>query len=126
MATVVCTLPTLRNQAKCFSCFSQLENQAAIVYFLEGRRAKLAGTAAKNAFQLRQDTACFACTPVDPVADNLDAAIAQAGAVAANVTGASTQTITQIRAAIKALANVSLDDLRTMEIAIRCALNAFP
>lgn len=126
MATVNCTLNQLIQQAKCFNCFSQKENQAAIVYFLEQRRAKLASQTAQTPTQLRASSSCVACIPVDPVADAQDAAIAQQGAIAAGVAGASTQTIAQIRQAINALANMSLDDLRTMEIVLRCQLNAFP
>ena len=66
------------------------------------------------------------CIPIDPVADANDAAVAQAGAIAAGVSGSSTQTIAQIRAAINAFANMSLDDRRTIEILLRCQLNAFP
>jgi len=126
MATVTCTLNNLIQSAKCFSCFSEKENQAAIVYFLEQRRAQLAGQTPQTPNQLRTQSACMTCIPIDPVADANDAAVAQAGAIAAGVSGSSTQTIAQIRAAINAFANMSLDDLRTIEILLRCQLNAFP
>ena len=126
MAVVACDLNTIIKQARCFQCFSQRENQAAIVYFLEQRRAKLAGQNAQTTNQLRSTSACLGCAPTDPVADALDAGVAQAGAIAAGVAGASTQTISQVRSAIQPLVNLSLDDLRTMEILLRCQLNSFP
>lgn len=105
-------------------CLSELENQAAIVYFLEQTRAKLAGQTPLNVNQLRQAAACLACIPTDPVADALDAAVAQAGAIGVGDT-ASAASIAAIRKAIKGLANTSLDDLRSIEINLRCQLNAF-
>lgn len=128
MATIVaapCDLNTLVRGQKCFACLSQKENQAAIVLFLEQRRAKLLGVTALTANQLRSAAACLGCFPTDPVADALDAFVAQQGAIAAGVAGASTQTIAQIRNAIKGLANTSLDELRTMEVLLRCQSNAF-
>jgi hypothetical protein len=128
MATIVsvtCTLNALVQGQKCYACLSEKENQAAIVYWLEQRRAKLLGVTPQTTAQLRAAAACLGCFPTDPVADGLDAYVAQAGAIAAGVTGASTITIAQIRAAIKGLANTSLDELRTMEIIARCASNAF-
>lgn len=126
MATVICTLNQLITQAKCFGCFSQKENMASIVYFLEQRRAKLAGQTPQTPSQLRSASTCLACVPMDNVADAQDAAVAQQGAIAAGVTGASTQTITQIRQAITPFVEMPLDDLRTMEVLLRCQLNAFP
>jgi hypothetical protein len=128
MATIVaasCDLNTLVRGQKCFACLSQKEDQAAVVYFLEQRRAKLLGVTSLTANQLRAAAACLGCFPVDPMADGLDAFVAQAGAIAAGVAGSSTQTITQIRNAIKGLANTSFDELRTMEILLRCQSNAF-
>lgn len=125
IVTATCDLNTLIRGQKCFACLSQLENQAAVVYFLEQRRAKLLGQTAQTANQLRQAAACLGCFPTDNVADGLDSFVAQAGAIAAGVPGASTQTIAQIRNAIKGLANTSLDELRTMEILLRCQSNAF-
>jgi hypothetical protein len=126
MATVTCDLNSQIQRAKCFGCFSQKENMAAIVYFLEQRRAALAGQTPQTPLQVRTATKCLNCLPMDPVADAQDAAVAQAGAIAAGVAGASTQTIAQIRAAINSYANMSLDDLRTAEVYLRCQLNAYP
>lgn len=126
MATVNCDLNTLVKAAKCFNCFAEKENQAAKVYFLNQRLAKLQGVTAQTPTQLRAAIQCLGCVPVDPVCDALDAAVAQAGAVAAGVAGASTQTAAQIKAASLSFANMSLDDLRTLEIYLRCQLNAFP
>lgn len=123
MATVVCTLNALVQGQKCYSCLSEKEIQAAIVYWLEQRRAKLAGVTALTANQLRAAAACLGCFSTDPVADALDAYVAQDGARAA---GVAIPTIAQIRNASKGLANTSLDELRTMEIMLRCQLNAFP
>jgi hypothetical protein len=128
MATIVaapCDLNTLVRGQKCFACLPQKELQAAIVYFLEQRRAKLLGVTPLTANQLRTAAACLGCFAIDPVADALDSYVAQQGAIAAGVAGASTQTIAQIRNAIKALANTTLDDLRTMEVLLRCQSNAF-
>lgn len=128
MATIVaaaCDLKTLTQGQKCYACLSEKENQAAIVYWLEQRRAKLLGVTPLTVGQLRAAAACLGCFPTDPVADGLDAYVAQAGAIAAGVAGASTITIAQIRAAIKGLANTSLDEMRTMEILLRCQSNAF-
>lgn len=128
MATIVavaCDLNTLVRGQKCYACLSEKEVQAAIVYWLEQRRAKLTGQTAQTTAQLRQMGSCLGCFPTDPVADGLDAFVAQQGAVAAGVAGASTITIAQIRNAIKGLANTSLDELRTMEIFLRCQSNSF-
>lgn len=125
MATVACDLATLIAAQRCYACFGQKINQAAMVYWLEQRRAKLAGQTPLTAVQLLAASKCLECFPVDPVADGLDAAVAQAGAVAAGVAGANTITIAQIRANINQFANLSLDDLRTIEISVRCLLNAF-
>jgi hypothetical protein len=126
MATVNCTTASLVLAQKCYSCFGQKINQAAMVYWLEQRRAKLAGTTPLTAVQLLAASRCLECFPIDPVADGLDAAVAQAGAVAAGVVGASTITISQIRANINQFANLTLDDLRSIELVTKCALNAFP
>jgi hypothetical protein len=123
MATVVCTLSALVQGQKCYACLSQKEVQAAIVYWLEQRRAKLAGQTPLTTNQLRAAAACIGCFPTDPTADGLDAYVAQDGARAA---GVAIPSISQIRNAIKGLANTSLDELRTMEISLRCQLNAFP
>lgn len=128
MATIVtaaCDLNTLVRGQKCFACLPQKELQAAVVFFLEQRRARLLGQTALTANQLRSASACLNCFPIDPVADALDAYVAQQGAIAAGVVGASTQTIAQIRNAIKGLANTSLDELRNMEVLLRCQSNAF-
>jgi len=123
MATVVCTQNALVTGQKCYACFAQLQNQAALVYWLEQRRARLAGQTALTANQLRAAAACLGCFPIDPVADGLDAYVAQDGARAA---GVASQTISQVAANSKGLANMPLDDLRTIEIMLRCQLNAFP
>ncbi len=125
MATIGCDLTTLVNDAKCFQCFSEKQNQAALVYFLEQVRAQKAGNAVRTPNQLRTATAGLANFPVDPVADAADVAVAQQWAQAAGVAGASTQTIAAINRAIVQFANMSLDDLRTIEILIRCNLAAF-
>lgn len=126
MATVQCDLKTLQQQGKCFACFSELENQAAIVYFLNQRLAKLQAVTPQTPNQLRASAACIACTRPENTADNLDAAVAQAGAVAAGVAGASTQTIAQIKQAANSFRNMSLSELRAIEVLLRCQLNAFP
>jgi len=123
MATVVCTQSALVQGQKCYACLSEKEVQAAIVFFLEARRAALAGQTARTTAQLRQMAACLGCFPTNSEADGLDAYVAQDGARAA---GVAIPSITQIRNLIKGLANTSLDELRTMEITIRCQLNAFP
>lgn len=126
MALVTCDLNTLIRGQKCYACFPQKVNQAAMVYWLEQRRAKLAGQTPLTANQLMAASKCLECFPTDNVADALDAFVAQQGAIAAGVAGASTITIAQIRANINLLSNMTLDDLRSIEIATRCALNAFP
>lgn len=126
MATVKCDLTTLLKQGACFSCFGEKENQAIVVYFLNQRLAKLQAVTPQTPNQLRASAACISCTRPQSVADNLDSAVAQAGAVAAGVAGASTQTIAQIRAAANAFTNMSLSELRAIEVSLRCALNAFP
>lgn len=126
MATVKCDLTTLQQQGKCFACFSELENQAAVVYFLNQRLAKLQAVTPQTPNQLRASAQCLTCTRPESVADNLDAAVAQAGAVAAGVAGASTQTIAQIKQASNPFRNMSLSELRSIEVLLRCSLNAFP
>lgn len=126
MATVKCDLNSLLQQGKCFACFSELEAQAAIVYFLNQRVAKLQGVTPQTPNQLRATAACLTCTRPEVVADNLDTAVAQAGAIAAGVAGASTQTIAQIKAASNAFRNMSLSELRSIEVLLRCQDNAFP
>lgn len=128
MATIVavsCDQRTLVNGQKCYACLSEKEEQAAVVYWLEQRRAKLLSVTPLTTAQLRSAAACLGCFPIDPAADALDAFVAQGGAIAAGVTGASTITIAQIRNAIKGLANTSFDELRTMEILLRCQSNTF-
>lgn len=126
MATVKCDLNSLNATAKCFACFSELQNQAALIYFLNQRLAKLQGVTAQTPAQLRASAACIACTRPEVIADNFDAAVAQAGAVAAGVAGASTQTNAQIAAAMNPFLNMSLSELRAIEVLLRCQLNAFP
>lgn len=126
MATVNCDLNSLIRNGKCFSCFSELENQAAIVYFLNQRLAKLQAVTPQTPNQLRATAACISCTRPETVADNLDTAVAQAGAIAAGVAGASTQTIAQVKQAANAFRNMSLSELRAIEVLLRCQLNAFP
>lgn len=126
MATVKCDLNTLLQASKCFNCFSELQNQAIKVYFLNQRLAKLQGVTPQTPNQLRTTAACIICTRPESVADNLDSAVAQAGAIAAGVAGASTQTIAQIRAGANPFMNMSLSDLRAIEVILSCQLNAFP
>lgn len=121
-----CDINTMITGSKCFACLSQIENQAAIVYFLMQRFAQLNGTAQQSVNQLRSQVQQFSISSVDLLADNLDVFVAQQGAIAASVPGASSQTIAQIRAAIKGFANTSLSELRAMEVLLRCRLNQFP
>lgn len=122
--TVACDLNSLNQNGKCFACFSQKENQAAVVYFLNQTLAKLQGVTPQTPNQLRASTACLGCVPTNPTADNLDSAVAQAGAVAVG-DSASSASIAAIRKAINPFVNMSLDDMRTIEIALRCQLNAY-
>jgi len=124
MPTVKCDINTINLAAKCLACFSQKENQAALVYFLEQTRAKLAGQTPMTPAALRSTTACLGCIPMDPTCDNLDSAVAQAGAIGVG-DSASGASIAAIRKAINPYANMNLDDLRTMEAYLRCQLNAF-
>jgi hypothetical protein len=126
MSVVTCDQKTLNAGQKCYSCLSDKEVQAAIVYWLEQRRAVLTGQTPQTVAQLRKSAACFGCMPANLIADGLDAFIAQQGAIVAGAPGASIITIAQIRAAIKGFANTSIQELRSMEIITRCALNAFP
>jgi len=126
MATVNCDLKTLLSQSACFQCFSELQNQAAKVYFLNQRLAKLQGVTPQTVNQLRASAACIACTRPESVADNLDSLVARMGAVAAGAPGISTQTIAQTKAAMKGFANLSLSELRAIEVLLSCQLNAFP
>lgn len=125
MAAVKCDLNTLLANGKCFQCFGELENQAIVVYFLNQLLAKKQGVTAPTPNSLRQTAECIACSRPETVADNLDSAVAQAGAVAAGVTGAATQTIAQIRAGATPFKNMTLTELRAIEIYLRCNLNAF-
>lgn len=122
--TVACDLNTINQNAKCFACFSQKENQAAIVYFLNQTLAKLQNATPQTPNQLRSTTACLACVPTDPVADNMDASVAQSGAIAVG-DSASSGSIAAIRKAINPFVNMSLDDMRTIELYLRCQLNAY-
>ena len=125
MPVATCDLNTLIKGQRCYACLPQKVNQAAMVYWLEQTRAKLAGVTPLTANQLLGASKCLECFPTNDVCDALDAFVAQQGAIGVGVAGASTITIAQIRAAINLLSNMSLDDLRTIEIATRCALNAF-
>lgn len=125
MAAVACDLNSLLKNGRCFQCFGELENQAIVVYFLNQLLAKKQGVTTPTPNSLRQTVECIACTRPETVADNLDSAVAQAGAIAAGVAGASTQTIAQIRAGANPFKNMSLSELRAMEIYLRCNLNSF-
>lgn len=126
MATVDCSLNTLIRSGKCFNCFSDKELRAAMVYFLNNRLAKLQGVTPQTAGQLVKSSACLVCSGPGMSIDNLDATVAQNGSVAAGNAGDAILTIAQIRAAINPLVQVSLIRLRTIEILLKCQLNAFP
>ncbi len=126
MATVTCSLTQLLALTKCFNCFSELENQAAIVYLLNQRLAKLQGVTPQTPNQLRASAACLSCTRPEAVADAFDSSVALQGAIAAGVAGASTLTPAQIKNAAKAFRNMSMSDLRAIQILLGCQLNAFP
>jgi hypothetical protein len=121
---VACDLNTLNQNSKCFSCFSQKENMAAVVYFLNQTVAKLQGVTPQTPNQLRATTRCLACLSMDPVADNKDASVAQQGAILVGDT-ASNASIAAIRKAINPFVNMNLDDMRSIELLLRCQLNAF-
>lgn len=124
MAILACDNTSLIKNGNCFNnCgLSTLIDQAMLVYFLEQIRAQKAGNAVRTPNQLRSAVAGLGATPIDPVADGLDVAAAQVWAIKSGVAGASTQTLAQIRAASNQFANMSIDELRTMEVSIRCAL----
>ncbi len=127
MAILLCDNNSLIKNGNCFNnCgLNTLINQAILVYFLEQIRAKKSGTAVRTPNQLRSAVASLGATPIDAVADGLDDAVAQVWAINSGVVGASTQTIAQIRAAANQFANMSIDELRTMEVSIRCSLASF-
>lgn len=123
-AAVKCDLTTLNKAQSCFNCFSELQNQAALVYLLNQTLAALQGVTPQTPNQLRATAACVNCTRPESVADGLDVAVAQAGAVIAGA-AAGTQTVTQIKAAANPFRNMSLSELRSIEVILRCQLNAF-
>ncbi len=128
MAVLIgCDINTLIKDGNCFNnCGSStLVNQAQLVYLLEQVRAKKAGVAARTPNQLRSAAACLGCQPIDPVADGLDVAIAQQWAVNVGVAGTTIQTRSALQSAATQFINMSLDDLRTIEVLIRCALAQF-
>lgn len=121
---VKCDLNTLIKAQACFNCFSELQNQAVLVFLLNQTLASLQGVTAQTPNQLRQTAACIACSRPETVADGLDVAVAQAGAVVAG-SAAGTQTVAQLKAGSKPFANMSLSELRAIEILLRCQLNSF-
>ncbi len=125
MPSVKCDLNTLNQAGKCWACFSELQAQAALVYFLNQTLATLQSVTPQTPNQLRQTAACINCTRPETVCDNLDVAVAQAGAVAAGVPGAGTISASQVKAASNAFRNMSLSELRSIEIILRCQINAF-
>lgn len=124
MPTAICDLNTLNQAGKCFNCLSELQNSAAIVYFLEQTRAKLAGVTPRTPNQMRQLAKPFLATAVNTTSDNLMAAVAQLGAIGVGDT-ASSASIAAIRKASNPYANMSVSELMAMQVILRCNLNAF-
>lgn len=122
---VKCDLNSLNKAGQCFACFSELQNQAAMVYLLNLTLATLQGVVAQTPGQLRASAACLNCTRPAAVADNFDVAVAQAGAVVAGVPNATNLTVAQIKAGANPFRNMSLSELRSIEILLRCQLNSF-
>lgn len=122
---VACDLNTVNKAAKCYACFSELESQAAMVYFLNQTLATLQGVTPQTPVQLRQAAACIVCNRPEAVADDFDVAVAQAGAVVAGVPNAGTITTAQVKAAANPFRNMSLTELRAIELVLRCNLNQF-
>lgn len=124
MAILACDNTSLIKNGNCFNNCGQSTklNQAMMVQLLEQIRAQKAGNAVRTANQLRSAVASLGATPIDFVADGLDVAVAQVWAIKSGVAGASTQTVAQLTKAAYQLTNMSIDELRTMEVSIRCAL----
>ena len=125
-AVQTCDFTTLNKAAACFDCMSVLEKQAALVFFLNRRLGVLNGAGPQTPNALRSQTTAFIRGSVDPLTDAMDALIAQKGAVAAGDAAAGTLTMAQIRAQINAFAHMSYQELRAMELLLRCNLNQFP
>lgn len=124
MPTVNCDFNTLNKAGACFNCLSELERSAAIVYFLEQTRAKLAGTTPRTPNQLRQVVRSFVTSGVNVISDQLMAAVAQAGATAVGDPSGSLS-IQAIKKASLPYANMANSELEAMRILLRCQLNAF-
>jgi hypothetical protein len=122
IATAKCDLNTLLKSNPCFNCFSELESQAVLVYLLSLTVAGLSGNAVQTPAALRAGTACINCSPPETVADNMDLVVAQQGAQNAGSALASAS-IAAIKKAANPFRNMSLSELRSIEILLRCQLN---
>lgn len=116
-----CSIDNLNADAKCLNCFSKTEKQAALVYWLAQALKAAGGADYTNINDLETAVACLKCEPTFML-DSFDVAIAQG---LAENEGASSLTVTQLRAAIKCWVCADPKVLRTAETLLRCKLNAF-
>ena len=125
MSAVDCTLNTLIKNQGCYTCFSEMECLAAVDYLLSRRLASLSASAVLTPAQLRSQTACLACSRPELVADAMDVWVARAGAINGGA-AISTMTPAQLKAAFNPFRNMTMNELRSIEIYLRCSLNAYP
>jgi len=121
-----CDFNSLNAAGRCYACLTERQNQAVIAYFLSTRLAQLSGLPVISPNTLRTQAKAIFTGTVEQTADNLDAAVAQGGAIAAGVPGAATMTIAQIVKNSLMFANMGVSEIRAIEILLRCQLNNFP
>jgi len=122
IAAAKCDLNTLLKSSPCFNCLSELESQAVLVYLLSLTVSALSGNAVQTPAVLRAITACINCSRPATVCDNMDLVVAMQGAQNAGSALASASTAA-LKKAANPFRNMSLQELRSIEILLRCQLN---
>ena len=122
IAAAKCDLNTLLKTSPCFNCFSELESQALLVYLLSLTVSGLSGNAVQTPAALRAAIQCINCSRPAIVCDNMDLVVAQQGAQNAGSALASASAAA-LKKASNAFRNMSLSELRSVEILLRCQLN---
>jgi hypothetical protein len=126
--TVACDINTLNrgSNAPCFDCHGELQKQAVMVYLLSVTLAALQGVTPQTPNALRAAVQLIAASRPENVCDQMDVAVAYNGAMAAGAAQVTQgQSVAVITNAAKQFRNMSLTDLRAIEIFLRCQLNAW-
>ena len=122
IAAQKCDLNTLLKSSPCFNCLSELESQAVLVYLLSLTVSGLSGNAVQTPAALRSGTACINCSRPESVCDNMDLVVAMQAAQNAGSAAASAS-VAALKKAANPFRNMSLSELRSIEILLRCQLN---